>query len=152
MVGKLGEIVSADSVLNWILIAFLVIYFVYKEWPDFKKRISSGPVKEQQEVAADRTMEQRLDTIETDVKEIKQKLDNDYVRINRMEQQINKNKSSQANTSVELEIIMEALLGALGGLQELGANGPTREAKDKIQNYLNRKAHRETVEEVIDEN
>ena len=37
---------------------------------------------------------------------------------------------------------MEALMGALGGLQELGANGPTKEAKTKIQDYLNKKAHR----------
>ena len=33
-------------------------------------------------------------------------------------------------------------MGALGGLLELGANGPTKEAKAKVQDYLNRKAHK----------
>ena len=46
------------------------------------------------------------------------------------------------------QIIMEALLGALGGLQELGANGPTKEAENKIRTYLNKQAHRNEEGEV----
>ena len=141
MVSRLADFVTGESIATWLLIAFLVGYFIYKEWPEFRKRVSHGAVKEQRDEMNERTVEQRLDGIEKDVKEIKEKLDRDYHRINKLEAQIERTKTVQANTSEELEIIMEALLGALGGLQELGANGPTKEAKNKIQDYLNRKAH-----------
>ena len=37
--GKLADLVSGESVAQWILIAALVIYFIYKEWPEFMNRI-----------------------------------------------------------------------------------------------------------------
>ena len=42
----------------------------------------------------------------------------------------------------EREVIMQALLGVLGGLQEIGANGPTKDAKAKVEKYINKQAHR----------
>lgn len=142
MLGKLGDLVTGESLVQWLLIALLVVYFLYKEWPDFMNRIRGKVSKDIRMEETDRTIEQRLDGIESDVKSINQKLDRDYQRINVLESEMRRAKESQANTSEELEIIMEALMGALGGLQELGANGPTREAKTKIQDYLNKKAHR----------
>ena len=141
MVNKLADFVTANQIGVWLLIAFLVCYFVYNEWPEFKKRVSHGAVKEQRDEQTDRTVDQRLDAIETDVKEIKDKLNRDYYRINRVEQQIDKTKSTQADEMEELEIIMRALLGVLRGLQEQGTNGPTKEAEAEIQAYLNKKAH-----------
>ena len=41
----------------------------------------------------------------------------------------------------ERQILMQALLGVLGGLQEIGADGPTKKAEETIRSYLNRKAH-----------
>ena len=41
----------------------------------------------------------------------------------------------------EQEIIVRALLGVLGGLQELGANGPTKAAEKEIRYYLCHMAH-----------
>ena len=46
-----------------------------------------------------------------------------------------------ADSLEEREILMQAMLGVLGGLQEIGANGPTKKAEEQIRNYLNRKAH-----------
>ena len=142
MVNKLADFVTANQIGVWLLIAFLVCYFVYKEWPEFKKRVSHGAVKEQRDEQTDRTVDQRLNAIESDVKEIKDKLNRDYYRINRVEQQIDKTKSTQADEMEELEIIMRALLGVLRGLQEQGTNVPTKEAEAEIQAYLNKKAHR----------
>lgn len=144
MLGKLADLVTSDAVIQWLLILILFGYFVYKEWPDITGRVRGKVKKDLQAEETDRTLTQRLDGIESDVKSINEKLDRDYQRINVLESEMRRAKESQANTSEELEIIMEALMGALGGLQELGANGPTREAKTKIQDYLNRKAHRET--------
>ena len=125
-----------------MLIALLFGYFLFKEWPDITGRIRGKVKKDLQAEETDRTLEQRLDGIESDVKSIKEKLDRDYQRINRIEIDVKQYKANQESTSEELELIMEALMGALGGLQELGANGPTKEAKSKIQDYLNRKAHK----------
>lgn len=142
MLGKLGDLVTSESVLQWLLIALLFGYFLFKEWPDITGRIRGKVKKDLQAEETDRTLEQRLDGIEADVKSIKEKLDRDYQRINRIEIDVKQYKANQESTSEELELIMEALMGALGGLQELGANGPTKEAKTKIQDYLNRKAHK----------
>lgn len=144
MLGKLADLVTSDAVIQWLLILILFGYFVYKEWPDITGRVRGKVKKDLQAEETDRTLTQRLDGIESDVKAINEKLDRDYQRINYLEGEMKRAKESQANTSEELEIIMEALMGALGGLQELGANGPTKEAKSKIQDYLNRKAHRDT--------
>lgn len=141
MLGKLSDLVTGESVGAWLLIALLVVYFVYKEWPEFRKRVSSGAVKEQKEELTVKTVNERLTSIEDNLRQVNEKLERDYKRLNRFEDDLQKSKNSQNATAEELEIIMEALMGALGGLQELGANGPTKEAKSKIQDYLNRKAH-----------
>ena len=99
-------------------------------------------MKAKVEEQSEKTLEKRLGGIENDVKEIKEKLDRDYKRINLLEAKIEKTKTAQANTSEELEIIMRALLGVLRGLQEQGTNGPTKDAEAEIQAYLNKKAHK----------
>ena len=101
-------------------------------------------MKEQKEEDTERTVGLRLETIETDVKEIKEKLGRDYLRINKIEMQLDKTKNVQSSLMEELEIIMRALLGVLRGLQEQGANGPTKEAEAEIQDYLTKKAHKST--------
>lgn len=141
MPNKLAELVTGQSVATWILIAFFVFYFIYKEWPDFRKRVSAESVKETKEAENDRSVGERLDSIEADVKEIKGKLQTDYLRLNQIEGRLDKTKETQGGLVEELEIIMRALLGVLRGLQEQGANGPTKEAEIEIQEYLTRKAH-----------
>lgn len=138
---KLMELVSGDQVSTWILIAFLVGYFIYKEWPDFQKRVSGKAVKEEKEAAEDLSVSQRLTAIESDVKQIKEKLDRDYDRLNIIERWKRSMQSIVEDSLEERKILMEALLGVLGGLQEIGANGPTKDAELTIRKYLNRKAH-----------
>ena len=148
MVDQLAKTVTGAQIVNWCVITFLIAYFVYKEWPEFKKRISSRAVKDSKDEEQDKTVEARLGSVEEEIRSVNEKLGRDYDRLNRLEVQIEKTRTVQISMSEELEIIMEALLGALGGLQELGANGPTREAKDRIQNYLNSKAHRSVAEDL----
>lgn len=142
MLGKLADLVTSDAVIQWLLLLILFGYFVYKEWPDITGRVRGKVKKDLEAEQIDKTLEQRLDSIEAHVQAIDEKLGRDYERINQIEREVSRQRDTQASTSEELEIIMEALMGALGGLQELGANGPTREAKTKIQDYLNKKAHR----------
>lgn len=142
MIKALESSVDPALFIQIAIVLFLIAYFVYKEWPDFKKRISKGEVKDQKDSETERSVEARLSNIEKDIGEIKEKLNRDYDRINEIDQKQKRYQTMVNDSAEELELIMEALLGALGGLQELGANGPTKEAKENLQNYLNRKAHR----------
>ena len=146
MINELSELVTSQQVGTWLVIALLVLYFVYKEWPDFKNRVSSGALKEQKEAEEDRTVEQRLESIEKDVKEINGKLDRDYHRINELENKLRRTRDIQGDINRELEIIMRALIAVLKGMQEQGANGPTRSAEQEIQEYLTKKAHKSNQE------
>lgn len=138
---KLEELITADQMLTWIVIAFLVGYFIYKEWPEFKRRVSGTAVNAAKEAAEDKSVLARLSAIETDVKDIKAKLERDYTRINDMERWRGSMERMIADSLEEREILMQAMLGVLGGLQEIGANGPTKKAEEQIRLYLNRKAH-----------
>lgn len=141
MIEVLKNGVTPEQVGIWLLIAFLVGFFIYKEWPDFRKRVSSKAVKQQKDEIQDMTIEKRLADIETEVKQVNEKLNRDYGRLNRIEVQLDKHRTQQASVREELEIIMRALIGVLQGLQEQGANGPTKTAENEIQDYLNKKAH-----------
>ena len=138
---KIGELVTAEQVLVWVIIAVIVGWLVYKEWPEFKRRVSGSAVDAVKDAAADKSICDRLTAIELDIKEIKQKLEHDYVRLNEIESWRRTMTKVAADSLEEREIIMQALLGVLGGLQEIGANGHTKEAAMKIRDYLNRKAH-----------
>lgn len=148
MISKIGEMISGDSLVAWLLIAVIVAYFIYKEWPEFRKRVSAKAVQDQKEETSDKTVEERLERIEADVNEIKLKLNRDYDRINDLVIKQKRYQKMVEDSLEEREIIMEALLGALGGLQELGANGHTKEAENKIRTYLNKQAHRNEEGEV----
>lgn len=141
MISSLSELVTAGQVGSWLVIALLFFYFVYKEYPEFKARITSGALKEQKEEQEDKTVSQRLDSVEDSLKDIKAKLDNDYARINEIERTQKRHRKILDESLEEREIIMRGLLGALGGLQQLGANGDTNKAASEINDYLNRKAH-----------
>ena len=142
MQNKIMELVTGDQVAAWILVAFLGGYFIYKEWPDFRRRVSGEAVEKVQEAAADKSVCDRLTAIEEEVRQIKAKLDRDYDRLNDMERWRKTIQRIAEDSLEERQILMQALLGVLGGLQEIGANGPTKEAEKTIRQYLNRKAHK----------
>lgn len=134
----LQQAISPEQLIMWLIIAFLVGYFLYKEWPEFKRRVSGSAVKE----VNDKTVSERLTAIEKDISEIKAKLDIDYTRLNDMDRWKNGIEQIVTESLEEREILMQAMLGVLGGLQELGANGPTKAAKATIQDYINKQAHK----------
>ena len=138
----LQQAVAPDQLLTWLVIAFLVGYFVYKEWPEFKKRVAGTAVKEVKDSAAEKSVNDRLAVIEDDIRKIKEKLDVDYERLNSMSKWRKSMEQRVAESLEERKILMDAMLGILGGLQQLGANGPTEEASDRIHKYLNQQAHR----------
>lgn len=115
----------------------MVGFFVYKEWPGFWNRVKG---KVQQEQAPD-NLASRLERIEATLTEVEAKQRRDYDRINAMEISLKKDQHVIKEIKTEQGIIMRALLAALSGLQELGANGTTETAREEIIAYLNDQAH-----------
>jgi len=142
MINALSSLVTGDQVVTWLIIAFLVAYFVYKEWPDFKRRITTGTKKEAASEAQSKEVADRLSAIERRLASLDDKMQRDYDRLNRLEQELNKRHHADQDSLEEREIIMRSLLGIIEGLQEIGGNGPTKAAQSEIKEYLNRRAHR----------
>ena len=134
----LQQAVEPGQMITWLILAFLVGYFIYKEWPEFKRRVSGSEVKK----VEDKSVTERLTAIEADIREIKGKLEHDYIRLNDIDLWKKSVDRIVAESLEEREILMQAMLGVLGGLQELGANGETAEAIDVIHTYINKQAHK----------
>lgn len=134
----LQKAITPEQIILWLIIAFLVGYFIYKEWPEFQRRVSGAAVKEEK----DKSVTERLTAIESDIREIKGKLEHDYIRLNDIDLWKKSVDRIVAESLEEREILMQAMLGVLGGLQELGANGETAEAIDVIHTYINKQAHK----------
>ncbi len=142
MVSKLAETVTGDQVTAWLVIALIIGYFIYKEWPEFKRRMNAGAKKEQLEALTDESIRKELSNINKRLDAIDVKLTRDYNRINDVEKETSRNREMMEQSLEEREILMKAMLAALEGLQELGANGPTKVASKELQEYLNLQAHK----------
>ena len=131
----LQQAATPGALAQWLLFAFLVGFFLYKEWPGFKKTVSDPVVK-------DKTLEDRLASIEADVAQIKDKLDRDYVRLNDMEKWRRTMEQMVAESLEEREILMTSMLSVLTALKKIGADGTTDDAINTIQRYINKQAHK----------
>lgn len=130
MLNGIQSTVTGKDIVTWLIIAVIVLYFFYKEWPEFWKRITA---KTKSQLTSEEVSEK--------VKEIDEKLDRDYQRLNHLEARVDNLHKEQNDSKEESEIMMRAMLGVLKGLQELGANGTTSKNEQEIQEYLNRRAH-----------
>lgn len=130
MLNGIQSTVTGKDIVTWLVIAMIVLYFFYKEWPDFWKRITSKT-----------KMQLTTEEVTEKVKKIDEKLERDYQRLNHLEARVEDLHKEQNDSKEESEIMMRAMLGVLKGLQELGANCETSQNEQEIQRYLNRKAH-----------
>lgn len=136
-----SEAVTPDQVIAWVIIAFLVVYFIYKEWPGFKQRVRDID-----------SPEEKVDQLEACVEEMRkefrdyrtlsdQKFQRDFDQIHMLTIDVKRHKEQQFGMRNELRLLVDTQLSVLQALQQLGANGPTKEAEKKIQNYINEQAH-----------
>lgn len=138
MVGKLAETITGEQVATWLIIAFLVVYFIYKEYPDFKKRITKGAIKEKADEITDKTVSERLDAIEKKLSEMNDKLTRDYDRINVMEKEQKEIKRMHRSSLEERGLIMRALLALMEGAPD---NDAIIKSEAEIREYLIQQAH-----------
>lgn len=147
MVGELTDLITGEQVAVWLIIALLVGYFIYKEFPEFRKRISNGALKEKDAEFSEKTIIERLDAIEAKLSQQMKKIDEmddkllrDYDRINSMEKEQKALKRTQKASLEERGIIMRALLALMEGLPD---NELVHESEREINEYLIKQAHQE---------
>ena len=154
MAGKITEMITGEQVLMVVVIVLFLAYFVYKEWPAFRQRVSASAVREKEEDISEKTISERLDAIEKKCDGIEKKFDEkfaeingkfnaDFDRINSMERQQKKLEKMQRNSLEERGIIMRALLALMDSASE---SEKITESENEIQNYLVRQSHQEGAE------
>lgn len=134
---KLSSLTTEDFIVQWVVVAVLAILLIYKSWPDIKKALNSWRKQENDREGLNTSIKRHDEEIE----KINEKLDRDYIAINEMRKTLALQKRVTEESLEEREIIMRSLLGVLKGLQEIGANGPTKEAQAEIEAYINKQAH-----------
>lgn len=139
---KIADLVTGEAVLQWLIIFLLVAYFVYKEYPEFKKRMTGGTKKEMEEENRERGVEERVTKLEARIAEIEGKLKKDYISLEELLKDEQEDKRILQASLEEREIAMRVLLAIIDGLHEIGANGPTTAAHEELTNYLSKQAHK----------
>ena len=141
MISEISKSIPEDSFITVLLVVFLIGYFCYKEWPEFKKRMSTPAIRSAEDIAVQQDMADKLASIEHQIGRLNEKTNNDYYRLENLESNVTDIKMSIGHSLEERELIMHALIGVLRGLQELGSNGPTKESEHALMDFLNDRAH-----------
>lgn len=71
----------------------------------------------------------------------KRMADNDIIT-NKVQEVLDNQQKIGEDSLEEREIILKSLLGVIQGLQEMGANGPTKKVEKDIQTFLIEKSHK----------
>lgn len=148
--------VNPEIAFQVILILSLAGLAVWLRWPEIKKRISEGPLKDKRMQDADASLDGKIRILTDEVRElnrkmlsVEEKLATDFARINSLERETDQMRKLAESSMEERQILMECSLAMLKGIRELGAkewgnDGPPsiKKAEDDLQNYLTSKAHR----------
>lgn len=138
---KLTDLITADYAVLWIVMLLLVLAAVYKWVPPIYYNVKGAGKKEAEAESAHKSLDQRVEALETQVEDINQKLDRDFSRLNEIADSLRQQQKVSVESLEERELIIKSLLAMLKGLQEIGANGPTKVAQAEIETYLNKQAH-----------
>ncbi|MCC8131521.1 MAG: SGNH/GDSL hydrolase family protein [Oscillospiraceae bacterium] len=131
-----------EAILQWLIIFLLLAYFVYKEYPEFKRRITGGTKKEIEEESRERGVELRLTKVEERLADVEGKLEKDYISLEELLREEQEDQRIMQASLEEREITMRALLAIIDGLHQIGANGPTTAAHEELTAYLSKQAHK----------
>lgn len=130
----LKEQIGDNPVLLVLLLLILLAYFIYKEWPEFKRRISGQTVEK-------KDIESRLKSIEGKIDDLTTKVNRDYARLNALEDDLKGHEKEIRESLEERRLLMTGVLACLKGLKEQGCNGPVTEAISQYESYMISKSH-----------
>ena len=139
---KASDLVSTEFVISVIIVIIALLVVLAKVLPVIIKwfktdRNAVNQYEELMKAVAQNTADIRL---------INDKIGRDYARLNQLQQLTIKQQGYIEDSLEERELIIRSLLGVVQGLQEVGANGPTKKAEAEIQAYLLRKSHETSAE------
>ena len=148
MISKLAGMVDGEMFVL-ILIALIVIaYFIYKEWPEFQKRVSKSSMKEKEDEITGNGIAKELGTIKVSIDELRDSLDEvkerqsrDYKRLNSLETENDRQQRSLTDSLKERKLLMKGIMACLDGLEQQGCNHTVPSTKMEIHTYLNEAAH-----------
>lgn len=139
---RASEIVSTEFVLAVIIVIIALVVVLSKVLPvvvSWFKTIRKA-VNQYEELMT--SVKQNT----SDIKLINEKMGRDYARLNQLQQLTVKQQAYIEDSIEERELILRSLLGVVQGLQEVGANGPTKKTEKEIQDYLLKKSHEVPLE------
>lgn len=76
-----------------------------------------------------------------DMNTLNEKVEVDHSKLDHIYKIVETQQRYTEESLMERELILRSLLEVIHGLQEIGANGPTKKAEAEIQAYLLKKSH-----------
>lgn len=151
MIKWLNELDKASGylpieIIIWTIIVIVALFLLLvKVSPTVKKWFEAlrTKVNKQEEIMS--TLQKNSEDIKQireELSEVNKKIGRDYDRINELQRMTKAQQAYIDDSMEERELIIRSLLGVIQGLQELGANGPTKKTESDIKDYLVRKSHR----------
>ena len=148
MISKLAGQIDGELFVLILIAIIIIAYFIYKEWPEFQKRVSKSSVKEREDEAAEagiakelEAIKKSIDELKESVNEVKEKQARDYRRLNTLETETNRQRLALADSLKERKLLMKGILACLDGLEQQGCNHTVSSTKLEISTYLNEAAH-----------
>lgn len=142
---KLSGYVPVQYIIWTIAIMIVVMVIIYKCYPTIKSWFEVARKEKNKRDGIDELLEKHtneLQELREEVQKINKKLSNDQNNINKIEEITIRQQQYIEDSMEERELIIRSLLGVVQGLQEVGANGPTKKAEKEIQEYLVKKSHK----------
>lgn len=142
---KLSGYVPVQYIVWTVLVLLAVIVIIYKCYPKIKSWFETARKAENKREDIDELLEKHnkeLEELKQEIQKINKKLSNDQSEISKIEEITMKQQQYIEDSMEERGLIIRSLLGVVQGLQEVGANGPTKKAEKEIQDYLVKKAHK----------
>ena len=134
--------IDGGQFITVVLILVIVGYFLYKEAPEFHKRMIAKYQRDMSNVQTDKDLERRITATEKRLDEHQVMLSRDYRELNALKDSVELNRRINAQTLEEMEVLMKTNLVLLDSLEELGASkDTTKHARKDINDYLNKIAH-----------
>lgn len=137
MMEDVMKYVPIQYVIYSLLVLAAVVLLCIKFVPLFIKWFNAARLKANSYENLSKSIEKNTKDIEL----INQKIGRDYARLNQIFQTTERQQQYIEESLEERELILKSLLGVIQGLQEIGANGPTKVAEAEIQAYLLKKSH-----------
>lgn len=152
---KLFEMVDPNTAFNTVVIIIACAMMVAKVAPSFVKMLEAHRARANQYedlITAQKSNADAIASLSASVQALNDKAGRDFVQLDKLWKITEAQQKYIDESLEERALLIESVLNIAKGLQELGANGPTKQVVSDITAYTTRKAHSaSTVHGVADE-